>query len=115
MLVKQGKFKNINMKTIDSQQLGKYVEHLQKMNDVSKKLKKPEDGLAKTIAIVVRNQMEDFHCKHLSDAQMKELNPIIRNAIYTTLVQLKEHPVELSMYAKLFIPDYWEDCEIVNL
>jgi len=29
--------------------------------------------------------MEDFHCRHLSDEQMAELNPIIRNAIYTAL------------------------------
>lgn len=33
------------------------------------------------IAMVVRNAMEDFHAKHLSDTQMAELNPIIRNAI----------------------------------
>ena len=36
---------------------------------------------AKYISIVIRNAMEDFHTKHLSDAQMKELNPIIRNAV----------------------------------
>ena len=41
--------------------------------------------LAKAIASVVRNQMEDFHYKYLSDEQMKELNPIIRNSIYTAL------------------------------
>ena len=35
---------------------------------------------AKYIAIVIRNAMEDFHHKYLSDEQMKELNPIIRNA-----------------------------------
>jgi hypothetical protein len=40
---------------------------------------------AKYIAMVVRNAMEDFHCRHLSDEQMAELNPIIRNAIYTAL------------------------------
>src|SRR5687767_7876176 len=40
---------------------------------------------AKYIAIVVRNAMEDYHVKHLSDEQMKELNPIIRNAIATAL------------------------------
>ena len=41
--------------------------------------------MAKDIAIVVRNAMEDFHVNNLSDAQMKELNPIIRNAIFTAL------------------------------
>jgi hypothetical protein len=33
------------------------------------------------IAMCVRNAMENFHCAHLSDEQMSELNPIIRNAI----------------------------------
>ncbi len=40
---------------------------------------------AKIYAMIVRNAMEDFHCKYLSDAQMRELNPIVRNAIYTAL------------------------------
>ena len=42
---------------------------------------------AKYIAIVVRNAMEDFHTKHLSDKQMKELNPIIRK----TLLNKSQH------------------------
>jgi ribonuclease HIII len=46
---------------------------------------------AKYIAIVVRNAMEDFHCKHLSDEQMQELNPIIRNAIYTAIYAYEIH------------------------
>jgi len=33
---------------------------------------------ATVIAMAVRNAMEDFHHKHLSDEQMAELNPIIR-------------------------------------
>ncbi|MBC8457308.1 MAG: hypothetical protein H8D67_04845 [Deltaproteobacteria bacterium] len=41
--------------------------------------------LAMYIAMVVRNTMEVFHCGHLSDEQMKELNPIGRNAICTAL------------------------------
>jgi len=36
---------------------------------------------AKYIAMVIRNAMEDFHCRHLSDEQMAELNPIIRDAV----------------------------------
>lgn len=40
---------------------------------------------AKYIAMVVRNAMENSHCRHLSDEQMAELNSIIRNAIYTAL------------------------------
>jgi len=44
---------------------------------------------SKYIAIVVRNSMEDFHYKYLTDEQMKELNPIIRNAIYRAIYTLE--------------------------
>jgi len=74
-----------------------------------------EDFCAKTIAAVVRNQMDGFHVKHLTDAQMEELNPIIRNAIFTALIHINENPEVMSLYGKLYIPDYWEDCELVRL
>jgi len=38
-----------------------------------------------TEGMVVRNATEEFHAEHLTDEQMRELNPIIRNAIYTAL------------------------------
>jgi hypothetical protein len=41
--------------------------------------------IAMYVAMAVRNEMENFHVKHLTDSQMAELNPIIRNAIYTAL------------------------------
>src|SRR5262249_25004863 len=54
----------------------------------------------------------------LSDAQMKELNPIIRKAIYETLRQLyflkngtkKQRLVAVQNIHHLFLllPDYWE-------
>ena len=71
--------------------------------------------LAKAIASVVRNQMEDFHYKYLSDEQMKELNPIIRNSIYTALQLVRENPVLLYCYSKLYVPTYWEDCERIQI
>lgn len=37
------------------------------------------------IAMVIRNELEDFHCAHLSDSQMAELNPIVRDAVYSAL------------------------------
>ena len=68
---------------------------------------------SKYIAIVVRNTMEDFHTKYLSDKQMKELNPIIRNAIYTAIYACDHQ--EQSSVARDFvefnvsmIPEYWE-------
>ena len=69
------------------------------------------------IAMVVRNAMEDFHCEHLSDEQMAELNPLIRNAIYTALWALHEagNTGRKAMLARAFvaynrmlIPKYWE-------
>ena len=76
---------------------------------------------AKYIAIVVRNAMEDFHIKHLSDEQMKELNPIIRNAIYTALYaydkqEKSKKAKEFISYNLSMIPEHWEEPELmVNL
>ncbi len=72
-----------------------------------------EQEIAMMIAMTVRNNMEDFHCEHLLDDQMKELNPIIRNAIYTTLHALKNYAKSdgaraFCNFQKQLIPDYWE-------
>ena len=74
---------------------------------------------AKYIAIVVRNAMEDFHCKNLSDEQMKELNPIIRNAIYTAIYArekcVKSDPLKFFVdYHIMSIPKYWEEPELLG-
>lgn len=74
---------------------------------------------AKYIAIVVRKAMEDFHWKHLSDMQMKELNPIIRNAIYSAIYayETQKHS-GLSMqfvdYHFMSIPKFWEEPELLG-
>lgn len=62
---------------------------------------------AKLIAIVVRNAMEDFHCEHLSDEQMRLLNPIVRNAIATALHAFKHYDREDA--ARRFL-DYQGRC-----
>lgn len=70
---------------------------------------------AKAIAAYVRMNMEDFHCKCLSDEQMKELNPIIRNAIYTFLIDERDkNTINISYVCKLNLPPYWEDCEYIK-
>jgi len=74
---------------------------------------------AKYIAIVVRNAMEDFHSKNLSDEQMKELNPIIRNAIYTAIYARekcgKSDPLKFFVDSHLMsIPKYWEEPELLG-
>jgi hypothetical protein len=65
------------------------------------------------VAMVVRNALEDFHCKHLSDEQMKELNPLIRNAISSALyahAHFETSPVarHFVQYHMDSIPFYWE-------
>ena len=74
--------------------------------------------IAMYIAKVVRNAMEDFHVKNLSDEQMAELNPIIRNAIYTALYA-KDRKFDLLarmfvMHINLTIPDHWELPKLID-
>jgi hypothetical protein len=80
--------------------------------------------LTMIVALEIRNAMEDFHCKYLSDAQMKELNPIIRKAIIRALVRtdeserrykakkrdkdIKDIVLGLHEMAIISIPYYWE-------
>lgn len=71
---------------------------------------------AKAIAAYIRMYMEDFHHNHLSDEQMKELNPIIRNAIYTFLVdEMDKNTIHISSVCGLNLAPYWEDCEYLNI
>lgn len=74
---------------------------------------------AMILAAAVRSAMEDFHCEHLSDAQMKVLNPIIRNAIATGLYALEHYsanPLARGYIdgAVRCIPDYWESPRLVH-
>lgn len=80
---------------------------------------KDEKSVALYIAMVIRNAMEDFHVKHLSDAQMKELNPVIRDAIYTALHALslaKQSPMAKRYvgFQLQLIPDYWEEPQLLE-
>ena len=89
-----------------------------------KTLQKPEPAeetrtFAMYIAMVIRNAMEDFHCEHLSDDQMKQLNPIIRNAVCTALHTFQHY--EQSPRDKQFmdfqlrmIPSYWESPRLLD-
>lgn len=56
---------------------------------IAKEIYSDNNRLAKCIASYVRNGIEDFHVDYLSDEQMRELNPLIRNAVYTFLVDFK--------------------------
>ena len=79
------------------------------------KLKNDLNFRAKAIAAYVRCYMEDFHCEHLSDAQMKKLNPIIRNAIYTFLKDdMDNNFFAISGTCAANLASYWEDCEYLE-
>lgn len=87
-----------------------------KKEDFSEQVKKN----SMYIAMVVRNAMEEFHGKHLTDDQMKELNPIIRNAIYTALHAIslsKRKSAAATRYINFqfeMIPDYWEQPDLLE-
>jgi hypothetical protein len=83
------------------------------------KLSEANEQMAKYVAMVVRNALEDFHCEHLTDEQMKQLNPLIRNAIATALHAFDHY--ERSAAAHEFvdyhfrsIPKYWEQPEMLE-
>lgn len=88
------------------------------MSSMEPELDDATQEFAKLIAIVVRNAMEDFHCEHLSDEQMRTLNPLIRNAIATALHAFNHYDREDA--ARRFldhqgrcIPSYWEAPELL--
>ena len=77
-----------------------------------------ERQFALFIAMVIRNAMEDFHAKHLTDEQMKELNPIIRNAVCTALHAFNHYSTEPPAkryidYHLRMVPAYWEPPELL--
>jgi len=75
--------------------------------------------VAKYIAMVIRNAMEDFHCEHLSDEQMKQLNPIIRNAVCTALhaferYERSDRDRQFVDFQFMLIPKYWESPRLLD-
>ena len=86
---------------------------------IDQELKNGMKFQAKYIAIVVRNAMEEFHSKYLSDEQMRELNPIIRNAIYTALYTSTyyKNSTRIQTFVEeqmAMIPPYWEEPELIS-
>jgi hypothetical protein len=84
-----------------------------------RKPSKTHRDMAKYVAMVIRNAMEEFHCKYLSDEQMKELNPIIRNAVCTALhaaskMGESDAARKFVEFQTLLIPSYWEEPELLQ-
>ena len=92
-----------------------YIDAYNELSTATANMLEDDNLLAKAIASIIRNQMEDFHCKYLTDEQMKELNPIIRNSIYSALQLIRQDPMMLYVYAKMYVPTYWEDCEKIQI
>lgn len=71
------------------------------------------------LAMCVRNAIEDVHATGaISDLTMAEINPLIRNAIYTGLVAIDEFPmsresVAFVQFTRALIPAYWEPPKIL--
>ena len=91
------------------------------MNDgiPNKQAIKDMQDSSRYMAMVVRNAMEEFHHKYLSDNQMKELNPIIRNAIYTAIFAYatsaqSEQSRRFVEYHLSMIPSYWEESVLLE-
>lgn len=73
---------------------------------------------AKIVAMAVRNAMEALHgggiTDSLTDDQMRKLNPIIRDAVLSTLHAIdhaEQHPAaqEWLAFQSSLVPDYWEE------
>lgn len=56
------------------------------LSDMANSMITDKNRVAKAIAVFVRNKIEDFHVKYLSDEQMRLLNPLIRNSVYSFLI-----------------------------
>jgi len=88
------------------------------MSSPSTRLEDMKD-MATFIAVVVRNAVETFHTKHLSDAQMSELNQIVRDSAFTALHAARLRGASETArawrdYQLEHIPPYWESPELLD-
>lgn len=74
-----------------------------------------ERQTAVLLASAIRTAIEDFHVRHLSDAAMAELNPIIRDTLFTCLVAIRESVANKNSGAAAYLrvthlleESYWE-------
>lgn len=104
----------------------------------------PDEGLlevTKIVAMTIRNNLEAIHgpspltegdgrkCDSLTDEQMAQINPLVRNAVVSALHALVEagwmtinldakmtSPQAYSylMFQRLLVPGYWEEPEMTD-
>lgn len=72
----------------------------------------PRQQPVMVVAMYLRNAMEDFHFRHLSDEQMAELNPILRQALFDVITIIEDDDLDRQAesmdYLVGMIPPYWE-------
>ncbi len=76
----------------------------------------PTQNATMMLAMHIRNNLEDFHVKHLNDKQMKELNQTIRQSLYNWMsladrIAYKKDTKkdeEYLTWTRMMIPKYWE-------
>lgn len=69
---------------------------LEALQEMAASMTQDKNRIAKAAAAYLRNQIEDFHVRYLSDEQMKSLNPLIRGAIYSFLVDFGDNYSKIS-------------------
>src|SRR5437868_2330616 len=95
------------------------------MSEIPAKAKRALQRWTSLLAMSVRNEMEDFHREHLTDDQMKELNPLVRKGIFTALrsifLLMKGKTERHRLLGGVFIvhwlamiPDYWEVADLTE-
>lgn len=57
------------------------------LSSMASELLTNKNRIAKAISAFIRNKIEDFHVEFTSDSQMREINPLIRNAVFTFLYE----------------------------
>ena len=82
-------------------------------------LSETDKDLARYLAMAIRNHIEDFHVEHLSDEEMRELNPLIRDAIATALHATRLCRENKAAYSFFWfqcqcIPEYWEEPKLTD-
>lgn len=88
------------------------AQSLQRLETLFGVIRGDDKPLAMYLASAVRNALEEFHSKYLSDAQMREINPLIRGAIYNALAARRflfyVEGWDSLCFTVSMIPSYWE-------
>ena len=82
-------------------------------------LEEQDRQMAVLFAAVVRNELEDLHCRELSDDQMRHINTAVRNSVFTVFQALRrgatsDHVAQWIVFQLQTVPDYWEPPQLLE-